>query len=158
MKSLLVFVSLVAVGWCVPTRADAQARQPSTHLTQKNHNNALMIAAGLGSDRATDEFYQDRGTEADAIETIKLCLEQGLDLDAFNDNGETALHRATGEQVIRFLVAEGADLFVQNKLGKTPLQVAVDRKDRNGATRYPQAVTALRELSAAHVRAEERSR
>jgi ankyrin repeat protein len=43
---------------------------------------------------ATDEFSQDKGTEADAIEAIKLCLEQSLDINAFNDVGHTALHRA----------------------------------------------------------------
>ncbi len=118
------------------------------HLTQKNHNTALMIAAGLGTDRATDEFALDPATEADAIEAIRICLGRGVDVDAFNDNGDTALHRATGESIIRFLVANGADLSVRNKLGKTPLEVVMDRKDRNGGLRYPKAVAALRELSA----------
>jgi uncharacterized protein len=119
------------------------------HLTQKNHTTALMVAAGLGSDRATDEFFQDKGTEADAIEAIELCLEHGLDINAFNDNGDTAVHRASGERIIRFLVANGADLDVHNKQRKTPLDVALERKDRNGAIRYPGAVAALRELTAA---------
>ena len=96
-----------------------------------------MIAAGLGTDRATEEFSLDKGTEAGAIEAIKICLEQGLDVDAFNTNGDTALHRATAESIIRFLVAAGADTSVRNKLGKTPLDVAMDRKDRNGGLRYP---------------------
>src|SRR4029450_13348006 len=78
------------------------------HFTQKNHTTALTAAAGLGSDRATDEFFQDKGTEADAIEAIMLCLERGLDINAFNDAGDTALHRASGESIIRFLVANHA--------------------------------------------------
>jgi ankyrin repeat protein len=119
------------------------------HLMQKNHTTALMVAAGLGSDRATDEFFQDKGTEADAIEAIELCLEQGLDINAFNDNGDTAVHRASGERIIRFLVANSAELDVHNKQRKTPLDVALERKDRNGAIRYPGAVAALRELTAA---------
>ena len=118
------------------------------HLTQKNLNNAVMIAAGLGTDRATDEFSLDKGTDDTAIEAIKLCLEQGLDIDAFNTNGDTALHRASAESILRFLVAAGADTSVRNKLGKTPLDVATDRKDRNGALRYPKAVAALRESGA----------
>jgi len=117
------------------------------HLTQKNHTTALMIAAGLGTDHTTDEFFQDKGTEADAIEAIKVCLEQRLDINGFNDNGDTALHRATGESIIRFLVAHGADLNFVNKQRKTPLQVTLERKDRNGAIRYPRAVAALRELT-----------
>ncbi len=119
------------------------------HLAQKNHATALMVAAGLGSDRATDEFFQDKATETDAIEAIKLCLEQGLDINAFNDAGDTALHRASGESIIRFLVTGGADLDVLNKQRKTPLEVALERKDRNGAIRYPGAVAALRELTTA---------
>lgn len=118
------------------------------HLTQKNHTTALMIAAALGTDRATEEFSLDKGTEPGAIEAIRICLEQGVDVDAFNTNGDTALHRATAESIIRFLVANGADTSVRNKLGKTPLDVAMDRKDRNGVLRYPKAVAALRELSA----------
>jgi len=117
-------------------------------LTQKNLSTAIMIAAALGTDRATEEFSMDKGTAEGAIEAIKLCLEQGVDIDAFNINGDTALHRATAEPIIRFLVAAGADTSVRNKLGKTPLDVAMDRKDRNGGLRYPNAVAALRELSA----------
>jgi ankyrin repeat protein len=117
------------------------------HLTQKNHTTALMIAAGLGTDHTTDEFFQDKGTEVDAIEAIKVCLEQRVDINGFNDSGDTALHRATGESIIRFLVAHGADLTFQNKQRKTPLEVTLERKDRNGAIRYPRAVTALRELT-----------
>jgi ankyrin repeat protein len=118
------------------------------HLTQKSHTTALMVAAGLGSDRATDEFFQDKATEANTIETLKLCLEQGLDINAFNDAGDTALHRASGERIVRFLVTRGADLHVLNKQRKTPLEVALERKDRNGAIRHPGAVAALRELTA----------
>jgi ankyrin repeat protein len=118
------------------------------HLTQKNHTTALMMAASLGTDHATDEFFDDKGTEDDAVEAIGLCLAQGLDINAFNDNGDTALHRASGETIVRFLVVHGAELGVKNKQRKTPLDVAVDRKDRNGGIRYPQAVAALRELSA----------
>jgi ankyrin repeat protein len=118
------------------------------HLTQKNLNTALMIAAGLGTDRATEEFSMDKGTPEGAIEAIELCLEQGLDIDAFNTNGDTALHRASSEAILRYLVAAGADTSVRNKLGKTPLDVATDRKDRNGGLRYPDAVAVLKESSA----------
>src|SRR5439155_17960709 len=121
----------------------------NVHLTQKNHTNALMIAAGLGSDRATDEFYQDKATEGDAIEAIKVCLERGVDINAFNDNGDTALHRASGDTIIRFLASRGAELTFTNKRRKSPLEVALDRKDRNGALRYPKAVDTLRDLTTA---------
>jgi uncharacterized protein len=119
------------------------------HLTQKNHTTALMMAAGLGTDHVTDEFYEDKGTEDDAVQAVKLCLEWGLDVNAFNDNGDTALHRASGDRIIRFLVAHGADLTVRNKQRRTPLDEALGRRDRNGALRFPKAVEALRELTLA---------
>ncbi|PWT85476.1 MAG: hypothetical protein C5B57_02865 [Blastocatellia bacterium] len=115
------------------------------HRTQKNHTTALMIAAGLGTDHVTDEFFQDKGTEADAIAAVTVCLEQGADINAFNDNGDTALHRASGESIVRFLVTHGADINVRNKQGRTPLEAALERKDRNGAIRFPRAVSALRD-------------
>jgi ankyrin repeat protein len=114
---------------------------------QKNHTTVLMIAAALGADRLTDEFFNDHGTEADAIEVLKLCLERGVDLRAFNDNGDTALHRAVGGDIIRFLVERGADVHVTNKQGQTPLEAALARRDRNGAIRFPAAVAALKELT-----------
>ena len=72
-----------------------------------------------------------------------------IELLLFNDAGDTALHRASGESIIPFLVTRGADLDVLNKQRKTPLEVALERKDRNGAIRYPGAVAALRELTTA---------
>jgi ankyrin repeat protein len=115
------------------------------HLMQKNHTTALMIAAGLGSDRATDEFFQDKGTEADAIEAIELCLEHGLDINAFNDNGDTAVHRVSGERIM----ATAQNWTCTTNSENAPSTLALERKDRNGAIRYPGAVAAQRELTAA---------
>jgi hypothetical protein len=46
-------------------------------------------------------------------------------------------------------MANGAELDVHNKQRKRPLDVALERKDRNGAIRYPGAVAAQPELTAA---------
>ena len=86
------------------------------------------------------EFVQRSGEAVSGREAL---------INAFNDNGDTAVHRASGERIIRFLVANGAELNVPNKQRKTPLDVALERKGRNGAIRYPGAVAALRELTAA---------
>ena len=82
------------------------------------------------------------GSEKDAIEAIRICLEQGLDIDAYNDLGQTALHAATmrgrgssgennegpntaeSEQLVRFLVSKGAPLDALDKSGRTPLRMA----------------------------------
>jgi len=93
-------------------------------IRQKNHMTVLMIAAGVGKRAGGDEDDpRERGTESDAIEAIKLCLDRGVDVNAFNDNGDTALHGATGAALIRFLVENGARLDVKNRLKQTPLDV-----------------------------------
>jgi ankyrin repeat protein len=93
-------------------------------LRQKNHSTALMIAAGVGKRAGGDEDDpRERGTERDAIEAVKLCLDHGVDINAFNDNGDTALHGATGDTLIRFLVEKGARVDTQNRAKQTPLDV-----------------------------------
>jgi ankyrin repeat protein len=117
-------------------------------LTQKNSTTALMIAAGFGSrPRADDdEEATDRGTQADAVEVIKVMVEHGVDLHAVNDNGETALFLATGEAIIRFLVASGLKLDDYNYAGQTPLDAWLGNVDRDGKLQRPGTVAVLRQL------------
>ena len=58
--------------------------------------------------------------EGGAIEVIKLLMERGADLNAFNTNGQTALHRAAqrgADQLVRFLAENGAKLDMRDKQG-----------------------------------------
>ena len=118
-------------------------------LTAKNGTNALMLAAGLGwRDGNAAIPTRDRGTEAEAIAAITLCLELGLDVNAINDRGDTALHASVAgrgsDDIVRFLVQKGARLDTKNKQGRTPLDVALNsRKDRSSN------VVVLRELMSA---------
>jgi ankyrin repeat protein len=104
-------------------------------LTQPSKANALMLAAGLGwRDGSPAAPAYEQGTEQEAIEAIKLCVELGLDLNAATNNGETALHAAISGRgsplIVKFLVENGADLKAKNKQGRTPLEVAVaSRRD-----------------------------
>ena len=114
-------------------------------LTQPNQTNALMLAAGLGwRDGSPAAPSYDQGSEPDAIEAIKLCLQLGLDINATNTAGQTALHAAIAgrgaESIIRFLVDRGADLQAKNKQGRTPLEVALASRRELG-----DIVTFLRE-------------
>jgi ankyrin repeat protein len=84
---------------------------------------ALMLAAGLGW---KDVYSQ--GTELDAIEFMKTCLERGANVNGTDDNGNTALHGAAqrgSTAVIDFLIEKGGRLDAANKKGRTPLDEAL---------------------------------
>ena len=86
----------------------------------------LMAAAGLG----TRSPGEDAGTEEEVLEVVELLLEIGDDINAVDDNGETAMHGAAYKnlpRVVEFLAANGADIDVwneENRYGWTPLTIA----------------------------------
>ena len=124
-------------------------RGADPQLRQKNNNTLLMLAAGFGRrfDQNADTQEYEHGTQDDLFQAVKLCVELGIDVNAANDTGETALHVAVSDKIVHYLVEKGAKLDVKNKEGKTPFQVAVSRKDRSGRQLLPEALTALRDLS-----------
>ena len=65
--------------------ADASLKQP-------NGTTVLMLASGVG--RGLGVFAKDVGTEADLLEGVKVVLGRGVDVNAANNNGLTALHYA----------------------------------------------------------------
>ena len=81
---------------------------------------ALMAAAGVNwvVDQTADE-----GAAA-LLEAVQLCAELGLDVNAINSMGLTAVHGAANrgsDDIIRFLASKGARLDVKDKEGRTPL-------------------------------------
>jgi uncharacterized protein len=117
-------------------------------LVTKDGNNALLFAAGVG--------YRDKqtqGTDSQALDALKLCMDQGLDLSTTNGKGETALHGAANrgsDLLVKFLVEHGAKLDVKSKAGFTPLDIALG-KDSFGALPVPHdsTVALLRSLGGA---------
>ena len=94
--------------------------------TTDDGTTALMLAAGLGKRAATDITYYD-WTEEKAVEALAVGLDFGLDVDAANAHGETALHAAAyhnANRVIGFLVDRGADIDTLNAAEQTPLRIA----------------------------------
>jgi ankyrin repeat protein len=87
--------------------------------------NAIIAAAtGMGARFAGGE----EKPEEESLEAIKLALEKGVDINAINDKGETAVHGAAlrgANQIIQFLADHGAKLDVKNKAGRTPMDLAL---------------------------------
>ncbi|EAX86796.1 hypothetical protein TVAG_147380 [Trichomonas vaginalis G3] len=76
------------------------------------------------------------------IEIVKLLINNGVNVNEMNENGETPLHSAISAncfEVAEFLIKNGADVNKVNNSGNSPLQIAkgnakmVDLLIRNGA-------------------------
>lgn len=119
--------------------------------TTDDGTTALLLAAGLGKRAATDITYYD-WDQHKAIESARYALELGLDINASNEWGATALHAATyhaAGELIRFLVDNGADLNATDWEEQTPLRLA--RGHMICCTTYvehPQVADLLLELGA----------
>jgi uncharacterized protein len=93
----------------------------------RNHTTALMIASGYGWRDKNAQTSRDRAPDADIIAAIQQCLDSGLDINAFNDAGETPLHVAVGRSlaIVKFLVEHGAKADMRDRRGRTPLDLTL---------------------------------
>jgi ankyrin repeat protein len=95
-------------------------------LGNEDHCTPLMAAAGVGTIAPGEEA----GTEPEALEAVQLALDLGGDINAVDDNGETAVHGAAYKslpKVVQLLADRGAKIEVwnrKNKYGWTPLEIA----------------------------------
>ena len=115
-----------------------------TKLTTRDGNNALMFAAGVG--------YRDkntRGSEADALEALKLCVDQGMDINQKNSRGETAIHGAASrgaDTIVQYLVDHGAKLDAKTGRGFTALDVAMGKDQFSLPVPHETTVALIRKL------------
>ncbi len=96
--------------------------------TMKNGANAVMIASGFGGVGRFAEYDTGRGSEADFVEIVRLCLARGADINAADAAGRTAVHAAAAQRsdgFIRFLAGSGAHVDVRDADGRTPIDVAL---------------------------------
>ena len=92
----------------------------------RNGVNALMMAANVAA-REEDRTGRSK-TQKDAIETITLLLAAGVDINATDTQGRTAMHGSAlwgFTDVVRFLHKNGAKLDVEDKRRYTPLEAAL---------------------------------
>jgi len=115
-----------------------------------DNSTPLMAAAGLGT-RAPGE---DAGTDSEAIEAIQVALELGADINAVDNQGETAMHGAAYKGLpgaVQFLSDKGAKIDVwnrKNKRGWSPLAIAQGYRPDN-FTPLPTTEAAIRRLMTA---------
>jgi hypothetical protein len=78
-------------------------------IATAHNDSALAVAAGIGwVEGVTFEW-----SEKNNVEAVKMCLDAGIDVNAQDDQGRTALHGAAHKgrtEVIQMLVDHGADL------------------------------------------------
>ncbi len=110
-------------------------------LVRDSANNTALMMAGSRT-----------GTEQEVARAIELLLDLGVDIDAVNDRGETAMHAAAyrdrGEP-IRVLAARGASVDIwnrENRFGSTPLAIATGYRGPRSFRPQPKAEAALREV------------
>ena len=131
---------------------------------------ALMAAVGLGGRnplisvdrldriaesapvRSTRREPDRAAVERTMLEAVTIGAEQGIDVNAANAEGNTALHAAAGagyDRVVEYLVAQGARTDLENADGRTPLVLA-QRGALSGRGRAPHESTVelLRRLGA----------
>ncbi|MGH9784243.1 MAG: ankyrin repeat domain-containing protein, partial [Terriglobia bacterium] len=91
-------------------------------LTTKDSTTPLMVATGIG--RTAERSEAD---EKAALETVKLAVELGADVNGADASGQTSLHAASyigSDAIARFLVEKGAKVDATDSYGMTPLGIA----------------------------------
>jgi hypothetical protein len=107
-----------------------------------------MVAAGVG----VWSVGEDPGTEAEVLEAVRVAWELGGDVNAVDENGETAMHGAayTGaNSVVEFLVEKGAKVDVwnqKNSRGWTPVIIADGVYRSSSLKEAPHTAALLRKL------------
>ena len=92
------------------------------------------------------------GTGEEVLAAMQLALDLGIDIDAVDDNGETAMHAAAYKnrpETIKFLADKGAAIEVwnrENKHGSTPFAIAVGYRRPRSFRPQPKAEAAIREV------------
>src|SRR5262249_23102455 len=108
------------------------------NIGTKGGTTSLMVASGVGVFNPGEDFRSGPTGEPFALEAVKICLEHGADVNAVDEEGETALHGSAyvgRNSVAQLLIDKGATLDVVNKAGWTPLRIA-DGGHYNGHSKY----------------------
>jgi len=110
---------------------DTSLGEGATALMRAAKTNDLSVMRALLEGGADPTLtLKDRTTTAmiaNSLDAIKLLVEHGVDVNAFNSNGQTIVHSAAGRganAIIQYAAEQGARLNKKDKQGRTPLDIA----------------------------------
>ncbi len=120
----------------LPRRSCCSTPERIRSSHREDHTNVLMIAAAGYFD---DYYAVTTVNEDDTNEVIRMYLAHGVDINAFNDHGSTALHLAAErgtDKVVGFLAQNGAKLDARDRQGRLPIDAALQIRNTHfaGAT------------------------
>ncbi|MCE2514909.1 MAG: ankyrin repeat domain-containing protein [Acidobacteria bacterium] len=120
------------------------------HRTTADGTTPLMVAAGLG--RSTYTPREPRGGRSlGAEQAVRILLDAGADINAVNEADFTALHGAAFRglnEVITYLVEQGADIDARDFRGRTAYRMAEGAKQSFQFQSWPETAALLAELGA----------
>ncbi|MGH9785547.1 MAG: ankyrin repeat domain-containing protein, partial [Terriglobia bacterium] len=124
-------------------------------INGRGNTTPLMVAAGAAQDATTGRNEQE---QKNALDAVKLLVELGADVNATNDDGQTALHAAAfngADEIVQFLAGRGAAVDVRDKNGETPWSMAAGiapvLRYRGLYGTHPSTVALLEKLGATRV-------
>jgi ankyrin repeat protein len=119
-------------------------------LASDDGTTPLMMAAGLG--KATYTPREPRGVPSSSAEAaVRFLVEAGADVNAVNEADFTALHGATFRglnEVVEYLVAQGADIDARDFRGRTAYRMAEGAKQSFQFQSWPDTAELLARLGA----------
>ena len=119
-------------------------------LTIDDGTTPLMAAAGLG--QCTFRPNLRRGLRSHGAEAaVRVLLEAGADINAVNEADFNALHGAAYRglnEVVEYLVANGADIDARDYRGRTAYRLAEGSKQSFQFQAFPETAELLAELGA----------
>jgi ankyrin repeat protein len=126
--------------------ADAGA---DARIASADGTTPLMVAAGLAMWYVGEDGGSLPGQEDEVLEAVKLCVSRGNDVNTANAAGETAMHGAAFRgvnQVVEYLLTQGAKIDARDKRGWTPFTIASGIAYGDVYKQQPQTAELLKKL------------